>query len=59
LSYSHSCKAAGAGACGFTARAGSEAELRSILEQHVRSKHKVERLTDTIYNYLRAVSGGR
>jgi predicted small metal-binding protein len=59
LAYSHSCKAAGAGACGFTARAGSEAELRSILEQHVRSKHKVDRLTDTIYNYLRAVSGGR
>ena len=59
MSYAHSCKAAGAGACGFTARAGSEAELRSILDQHVRSRHKVDRLTDTIFNYLRAVAGGR
>lgn len=59
MSYSHSCKAAGAGACGFTARAGTEAELRSVLEQHVRSRHKVDRLTDTIFNYLRAVSSSR
>lgn len=54
--YQHSCRKAGAGACGFTARASTESELRSILADHVRSKHKVDRLTDTIYNYLRAVS---
>lgn len=54
--YQHSCRQAGAGACGFTARASTESELRSILADHVRSKHKVDRLTDTIYNYLRAVS---
>ncbi len=54
--YEHSCKKAGHGACGFTARAGSESELRNVLADHVRTKHRVNGLTDTIYNYLRAVS---
>ena len=54
--YEHSCKKAGAGACGFTARAGSEAELRNALADHVRSRHRVPQLTDTIFNYLRAVA---
>jgi predicted small metal-binding protein len=54
--YEHSCKNAGAGACQYRVRAGSEAELRNALEQHVRAKHDVPRLTDTIYNYLRAVA---
>ena len=54
--YEHSCKKAGAGACQYSVRAGSEAELRSALERHVRVKHDVPRLTDTIYNYLRAVA---
>ena len=57
--YSHSCKKAGAGACGFTARASTESELRSVLSDHVRSRHKVDRLPDTIYNSLRAVSSDR
>lgn len=54
--YEHSCKKAGHGACGYKIRAGSEAELRRALEDHVRAKHEVPRLTDTIYGYLRAVS---
>ena len=54
--YEHSCKKAGASACGFRASAGSESELRAVLADHVRSKHRVPHLTDTIYNYLRAVS---
>ena len=54
--YEHSCKSAGHGHCGFTARAGSEAEVRNAIADHVRSKHRVNGLTDTIYNYLRSVA---
>lgn len=54
--YEHSCKKAGAGACGFTASASTESDLRAALTDHVKRKHNVNNLTDTIYNYLRAVS---
>lgn len=54
--YEHSCKKAGAGACGFTAKASSESELRSQLDAHVKAKHRVNGMTDTIYGYLRAVA---
>jgi len=54
--YEHSCKKAGAGACGFRASASTESELRSVLTEHVKAKHRVNGMTDTIYNYLRAVS---
>jgi len=54
--YEHSCRKAGAGACGFKASASTESELRAALTEHVRRKHKVNGMTDTIYNYLRAIS---
>lgn len=54
--YEHSCKKAGAGACGFKASASTESELRAALTEHVKKKHNVNGMTDTIYNYLRAVS---
>ena len=54
--YEHSCKKAGAYGCGFTARASTDGDLRNQLEAHVKSKHKVNGLTDTIYNYLRATA---
>jgi predicted small metal-binding protein len=54
--FEHSCRKAGHGACGYTIRAGSEGELRRALADHVRAKHEVPQLTDTIYNYLRAVA---
>lgn len=54
--YQHSCKTAGAEGCGFTASAGSEDELKAKLNAHVRSKHAVNAMTDTIYSYLRAAS---
>lgn len=54
--YEHSCKNAGAQLCTFRTSAGSEAELRARLGDHVRAKHRVENLTDTIYAYLRSVA---
>ena len=54
--FEHSCKKAGAGGCGFKASAGSENELRAVLTEHVKKRHNVNGMTDTIYNYLRAVS---
>ena len=54
--YSHSCRNAGAGACGFKTTASSESDLRASIAAHVKAKHKVPRLTDTIYNYLRHVA---
>lgn len=54
--YEFSCKKAGAGACGFRASAGSEAELRNMIAEHARSKHRVPHLTDTIFSYMKACS---
>ena len=52
--YEHSCARAGAEGCGWRATAGSEDELRSKLNEHVRAKHRVPGgVNDTIYNYLR------
>ncbi|HET7488739.1 MAG TPA: DUF1059 domain-containing protein [Acidimicrobiales bacterium] len=51
--YEHSCKKAGAEGCGWTIRAGSEEELRAKVTAHARSRHGVQNMTDTIYNYLR------
>jgi predicted small metal-binding protein len=54
--YEHSCKKAGADLCGFTAKAGTESELRAALDAHVKAKHRVNGMTDTIYGYLRATA---
>ena len=54
--YEHSCKKAGANGCGFTAKVGSESELRSALEAHVKKRHGVNGMTETIYGYLRATA---
>lgn len=54
--YEHSCKKAGADGCGFTAKASSESELRSALEAHVKKRHRVNGMTETIYSYLRATA---
>ena len=54
--YEHSCAKAGAQGCGWTAKANTEEELRAKLDAHVKSKHNVAVLTDTIYNYLRKES---
>lgn len=51
--YEHSCAKAGAEGCGWTARAGSDDELRSKITDHARKKHNVQVMTDTIYNFLR------
>ncbi|MGQ0743685.1 MAG: DUF1059 domain-containing protein [Acidimicrobiales bacterium] len=51
--FVHSCAKAGAEGCGFTARAGSEEELRAKVTEHARKRHNVQVMTDTIYNYLR------
>ena len=51
--YEHSCRKAGAEGCGYTARAGSEEELRAKVTEHARKVHNVQVMTDTIYNYLR------
>ena len=53
MAYEHSCRKAGAEGCGWTARAGSEEELKSKVIEHARRKHGVKNMTDTIYNYLR------
>lgn len=50
--FEHSCKTAGAWGCGYTAKAGSEEELKTKIVDHARRVHKVT-MTDTIYNYLR------
>ncbi len=47
---------AGADGCGFTAKAATESELRAKLETHVKAKHKVDGMTDTIDSYLRATA---
>jgi len=54
--YEHSCKNAGADGCGFKAKASTEGDLRAALEAHVKAKHKVNGLTETIYGYLRATA---
>ena len=51
--FEHSCKKAGAVGCGWTARAGSEEELKQKVVDHARRKHNVKNMTDTIYSYLR------
>jgi predicted small metal-binding protein len=51
--YEHSCAKAGAEGCGYTVRAGSEEELKAKVTEHARTKHNVQGMTDTIYNYLR------
>ncbi|MEO7836611.1 MAG: DUF1059 domain-containing protein [Acidimicrobiales bacterium] len=51
--FEHSSKKAGAVDCGWTAKAGSEEELKAKVAAHARSKHNVANMTDTIYGYLR------
>ena len=51
--YEHSCAKAGAAGCNWKIRANSEDELKSKVVAHAKSKHGVENMTDTIYNYLR------
>ncbi len=54
--YEHSCKNAGADGCGFEAKASTDGDLRAALEAHVKARHRVNGLTDTIYGYLRATA---
>lgn len=54
--YEHSCRNARADGCGFKAKASTEADLRAALQAHVKARHRVNNLTDTIYGYLRATA---
>jgi predicted small metal-binding protein len=49
------CSEAGA-ACGWHARAGTEQELVAKVADHVKSKHKVKTVTQTIANYAASVA---
>lgn len=48
-----SCAAAGHSACNAAVRGANEEELRRNMADHVRRRHDVEHMTDTIYNFLR------
>lgn len=56
--YEHSCAKAGAVGCRWVLRASSEEELKAKVVEHARKKHKVQGMTDTIYNYLRQQAQG-
>ncbi len=51
--FEHSCAKAGAEGCGYTVRAKTEDQLKAKVEEHARTKHNVQGMTDTIYSYLR------
>lgn len=51
-----SCANAGHHACKAVIRGATEDELKRNLTEHARSKHKVEAMSDTIYNFLRSTA---
>jgi predicted small metal-binding protein len=54
--YEFSCRAAGAGGCGWVARATSEEELVAKVAEHARRVHGVRQLTGTIAAYALEVA---
>lgn len=54
--YEISCAKAGHEACRGVVRGATEEELKSNMAEHVRKKHNVQQMTDTIYSYLRGTS---
>lgn len=55
--YQFSCRAAGAGGCGWVARATSEQELLAKVAEHARTVHGVKALNSTIEAYALHVAG--
>jgi predicted small metal-binding protein len=56
VAYEFDCRTAGAAGCNWKARGGSEEEVIAKVAEHVRKKHKVKNVTDTIANYARAAT---
>lgn len=55
--YQFSCRAAGAGGCGWVARATSEEELLAKVAEHARNVHGVKAMNSTIEAYALHVAG--
>lgn len=51
-----SCAAAGATSCGWSTTASSEEELVAKVEEHLRKKHDVAHVTETLKKYAVAVA---
>ncbi len=53
-----SCAAAGADTCGWKASADSEDELVEEIARHLKEKHDVQEVPDSLAKYARAVARG-
>lgn len=53
-----SCAAAGADTCGWKASAESEDELVEEIARHLKEKHDVQEVPDSLARYARAVARG-
>ncbi len=54
MAYEFDCRTAGAAGCNWKARGASEEEVIAKVSEHVRKKHKVKNVSDTIANYARS-----
>ncbi len=54
MAYEFDCRTAGAVGCNWKARGATEDEVIAKVAEHVRKKHKVKNVSDTIGNYARA-----
>lgn len=53
------CADAGATPCGWSVEAGSEEELEREVVEHLRTKHRVEPVSQTLVGYVKRVARER